>query len=94
MSYLKRPVTVEAFQYGHEDEPDWFKQKLLDGVVEREPGVILIHTPTGDTWAAKGEWIVYEPHLKDNRHPKARKDVYRLGEDVFASTFAVLDVTQ
>lgn len=94
MRYLKRPVTVEAFQYGHEDEPEWFKQKMIDGVVEMDGVLVLIHTPTCDTWAGRGEWIVYEPHPSDKRHPKARKDVYRLGEDVFASTFLAMEVTQ
>lgn len=33
MKYRKKPVTVEAFQLGIEDSPDWFKNKVDSGEI-------------------------------------------------------------
>jgi hypothetical protein len=34
--YNRKPDTIEAFQMGIDNEPDWFKQAILDGHASKE----------------------------------------------------------
>lgn len=52
MNYRSRPVIIEAFRYGHDDWPEWFKPKttLLASV--------FIETLEGTMEGRIGDWII------------------------------------
>ncbi len=59
--YRKKPVIIEAFRYGIEEPPDWFRG--VDGVWETvEYGTPIkwceIMTPEGKMRGERGDWII------------------------------------
>ena len=58
--FIKKPIVVEAFKFGYDEEPSWFESKeiLID---YDENGVVVkgcIHTLEGDMWFQEGDYVI------------------------------------
>lgn len=65
--YRKRPVVIEAFRLGHDNQPDWFCEAKslnrvitsnLDGRFRGGPDIADILTMEGTMRANFGDWII------------------------------------
>lgn len=60
MTYQRKPLRVEAFQFGHEHRPDWFVKALVQGHImldwDKQRGVL--HTLTGPKGFGEGDFVV------------------------------------
>lgn len=58
--FVKRPVIVEAFQFGYEEEPSWFRPTVIemdyDNGISRLKG--CISTLEGDMWFWEGDYVI------------------------------------
>ena len=81
--FVKRPVIVEAFQFGYEEEPNWFKPKNI--VIEYDEGKPrlkgLISTLEGDMWFWEGDYVI--KGIKGECYPCRR--------DIFEETYNEID---
>jgi hypothetical protein len=79
MKYVKKPVVVEAFQFGVDEEPEWFLDE--DGIHvlfhEDYPNCCKIITLEGVMEAWTGDIII-----KDNEDK-----IYPCKEDIFKETY-------
>lgn len=79
--YVKKAISVEAFQYKVDDEPDWFNPIYVK--LETNPETsekefhAAIHTLEGDMWFWEGDFIVKGPF----------NDIYPCRKDIFLSTY-------
>jgi hypothetical protein len=85
MTYVKKPVEVEAFRLGKDIMPDWFREKVVDETVVLTQGVIGdwwvdndiveadIITLEGVMHANNGDWII--KGLKDEMYP-CKHDIF------------------
>ena len=73
--FVKRPVIVEAFQFGYEEEPSWFRPALVemdyDSGVSRLKG--CISTLEGDMWFWEGDYVIRG--VKGELYP-CRRDIF------------------
>jgi len=59
MKFKRRQAVVEAFQFGHDPEPPWFKQAIeWDWAVMYPNSVCLRTTYRSVQTVFKGDWIV------------------------------------
>jgi hypothetical protein len=75
MKYRKK-VLIDAFQLGDKNEPDWFGEAVLTGVVlvdEDDCRTYYIHTLEGTKTCSKGYWIARG--VKGELWP-IRKDIF------------------
>ena len=56
MKYRKKPVEVEAFRYGYDDEPEWFLNSGMVKDIQNE--YCTICTLEGDMRGNKGDYII------------------------------------
>ena len=54
--FIKRPVIVEAFQFGIDTVPEWFKAKYI--TVENGETIACIETLEGDMLFHNGDYVI------------------------------------
>lgn len=73
--FVKRPVIVEAFQFGHEEEPSWFRPAVVemdyDNGISRLKG--CVSTLEGDMWFWEGDYVIRG--VKGELYP-CRRDIF------------------
>lgn len=73
--FVKRPVIVEAFQFGYDEEPGWFRPTVVemdyDNGISRLKG--CISTLEGDMWFWEGDYIIRG--VKGELYP-CRRDIF------------------
>jgi hypothetical protein len=79
--YRKKPVVIDAFCFGSEDEPDWFKYALMANKITNHPDRLLVHTLEGTMNAVVGDWII--------RGTKG--ELYPCKPDIFAEIYEALE---
>jgi hypothetical protein len=74
-TFIKRPVIVEAFQFGYEEEPSWFRPAVIemdyDNRISRLKG--CISTLGGDIWFWEGDYVIRG--VKGELYP-CRRDIF------------------
>ena len=56
MKYRKKPVEVEAFRFGYDDEPGWFLNSGMVKDIQNE--YCIICTLEGDMRGNRGDYII------------------------------------
>ena len=81
--FVKRPVIVEAFQFGYEEEPSWFRPTVIemdyDNGVSRLKG--CISTLEGDMWFWEGDYVIRG----------VKGECYPCRRDIFEETYNEID---
>ena len=81
--FVKRPVIVEAFQFGHEEEPSWFRPAVVemdyDNGISRLKG--CISTLEGDMWFWEGDYVIRG----------VKGECYPCRRDIFEETYNEID---
>lgn len=78
MKYIKKPVIIEAFQYGIDDDPYWFleaknKKDVIIDIMNR----CIIKTLEGNMTAEKGDFIIQG----------VKGEIYPCKADIFQQTY-------
>ena len=85
--FVKRPVIVEAFQFGYEEEPSWFRPVVIemdyDNGVSRLKG--CISTLEGDMWFWEGDYVIRG--VKGELYP-CRRDIFEETYDEVISSIS------
>ncbi len=85
--FRKKPVIIEAFQYGVEDFPPWFKKAEQRGRVQcfwlygEEQRWCEIETPEGTMRGESGDWIIRGIH----------GEIYPYKPDIFEATYELVE---
>lgn len=100
--YRKKPVVIEAFQFGVEDAPKWFTDAILkDVVLKHEPddkASAEIKTLEGWHHATVGDYIIRG--VKGELYP-CKPDIFHMtyepaeeyaGDDLTLALLALLDI--
>lgn len=74
--FVKRPVAVEAFQFGYDEEPKWFNPEYIvteydDAGKPRLKG--CISTLEGNMWFWEGDYVI--KGIKGECYP-CRRDIF------------------
>jgi hypothetical protein len=75
--FVKRPIIVEAFQFGYEEEPSWFAAKHI--VITDNPKTKkrelkgCIETLEGEAWFWEGDYVIRG--VKGELYP-CRRDIF------------------
>lgn len=79
MKYRKKPVVVEAFHYGLDDDPEWFSEKISSNIHlhERPPFGCNIITLEGLLTAYPGDMII----------KGIQGEIYPCKKDIFDATY-------
>ena len=81
--FVKGPVIIEAFQFGYDEEPSWFRPAVVemdyDSGVSRLKG--CISTLEGDMWCWEGDYVIRG--VKGGCYPCRR--------DIFEETYSEID---
>lgn len=83
--FIKRPVTVEAFQFGYDEEPNWFAAKHI--LITDNPNTgrrelrCCIETLEGEAWLWEGDYVI--KGIKD--------ELYPCRQDIFEETYIEID---
>lgn len=85
MKFRKKPVVIEAHQWGSASEaPQWFKAAIVDGTLLPDEGnTLTVRTlEDGNDWRAKhvaspGDWIIQGVH----------GELYPCKPDIFEKTY-------
>lgn len=81
--FVKRPVIVEAFQFGYEEEPSWFRPTVVemdyDNGISRLKG--CISTLEGDMWFWEGDYVIRG----------VKGECYPCRRDIFEETYSEID---
>jgi hypothetical protein len=75
--YRKKPVVIEAFQYGKDPRPDWFTQGVTIKEVFTFPDHCLITTLEGNMRGDVGDYII----------KGVQNEIYPCKPDVFEMTY-------
>ena len=83
--YKKKPVVIEAFQFGIDFIPEWFMDKVSDNTVTlvnmgklyQQEGYCIIKTLEGDHIGRIGEYII----------KGVKGELYPCKEDIFKMTY-------
>lgn len=94
MNYRKRPIVIEAFQYGFDVEPDWFKEARSKGLIKyipsrnlkksdenKFPSDVLIRTLEGEMRADYYDFII----------KGVKGELYPCKPDIFEATYEIAD---
>lgn len=85
--FIKRPVIVEAFQFGYEEEPSWFRPSVVemdyDNGISRLKG--CISTLEGDMWFWEGDYVIRG--VKGELYP-CRRDIFEETYDEVISSIS------
>lgn len=74
--YRKKPVVIEAFKWGTDLAPEWFKA-LEDVKLNTASGSVFIATLEGTMEARMGDWIIQG----------VKGEVYPCKPDIFEATY-------
>ncbi|WP_337958411.1 hypothetical protein [Leuconostoc mesenteroides] len=81
MKYQKRPVQVEAFQWGVDIKPKWAAEAFVEGtLIEVDTGIDLelhIETLEGEMTAEQGDFVIQGVH----------GEIYSCKPDIFEETY-------
>lgn len=81
MKYRKKPVEIEAFRWGYDNEPEWFKengwQYVIVEVDEENLGHVFIDTLEGTMRAECGDYIIRG----------VKGELYPCKPDIFKETY-------
>ena len=81
--FVKRPVIVEAFQFGYEEEPSWFRPTVVemdyDNGISRLKG--CISTLEGDMWFWEGDYVIRG----------VKGELYPCRRDIFEETYCQIE---
>lgn len=88
MKYRKKPVVIDAFQFGVDPRPDWFCDKVTaneiithyDPIHPQETGAI-IKTLEGNMSAGYGDYII----------KGVKGEIYPCKPDIFAATYEAVE---
>lgn len=77
--FVKRPIIVEAFQFGVDTVPNWFKAKYI--TIENGKATACIETLEGDMLFHNGDYVI--KGVEGELYP-CRKDIFeKTYEEVF-----------
>lgn len=83
--FVKRPIIVEAFQFGYEKEPNWFAAKhivITDNPITGERELKgCIGTLEGDMWFWEGDYVIRG----------VKGELYPCRRDIFEETYSEID---
>ena len=57
-TYRRRTADVPAFRYGHETEPEWFRDAASQGWLEEDHGKLKLKNGENMQFAWTGDWIL------------------------------------
>ena len=77
MLYRKKPVEVEAFQFGVDCLPSWLHDGVQRGYVSIKNGCVYIKTLEGTMVANKGDFII----------KGIKGEIYPCKPDIFKQTY-------
>lgn len=81
--FVKRPVIVEAFKFGYDEEPSWFRPTVIemgyDNGISRLRG--CISTLEGDMWFWEGDYAIRG----------VKGECYPCRRDIFEETYNEID---
>jgi len=77
MKYRKKPVIIEAFQWGHDGVPDWWVKVSQDFKLLINSGSVIIPTLEGDHEAKVGDYIIQG----------VKGEIYPCKPDIFELTY-------
>lgn len=87
MKYQKKPVTVEAFQWGEDVKPKWAAEAFVEGTLtEVDTGIDLelyIETLEGEMVAELGDFVIQGVH----------GELYSCKPDIFEETYVKVNDT-
>lgn len=82
MKYVKKPVVVEAFQFGIDESPEWFMDAYgIKVVFDREPNSCAILTLEGIMEAREGDMII----------KGIQGEIYPCKRDIFDATYDIYE---
>lgn len=83
--FVKRPVIIEAFQFGYDEEPSWFRPTVIemdyDNGISRLKG--CISTLEGDMWFWEGDYVIRG--IKGELYPCRRNIFEETYDEVISS---------
>jgi hypothetical protein len=77
LKYIKKPVEVEAFQFGIDEFPNWFIYKINKNNVIIKDDCAYIKTLEGTMKAYKGDFII----------KGVKGEIYPCKPDIFEQTY-------
>jgi hypothetical protein len=77
MKFRKKPVVIEAFQYGQASRYDWFWDKVTINEIITQSDHCLIHTLEGTMRGEVGDWII----------KGVKGEIYPCKPDIFEATY-------
>lgn len=75
--YVKKPIPIEAFQFGIDVEPEWFKPLCIIDAGEPPRKKGCIETLEGAMWFWEGDYVI----------KGIREEIYPCREDIFKETY-------
>jgi hypothetical protein len=76
MKYVKKPIVIEAFQFGVDEYPEWFKPGCIIGT-PHDDDYICSFVSLGEAYIARK----YEMIIKDGA------DIYPQKKDIFDASY-------
>lgn len=76
MRYRKKPVEIDAFEYGFGERPEWFTEAIMNGDVYEQGGegfYCTIKTLEGEMRGNKGDYII--KGIKGEIYP-CKRDIF------------------
>ena len=77
MSYVKKPVVIEAYHLKREEEPKWYKEAKKNRIVIEADGGVYIKTLEGTHFGNDGCYVIQGVH----------GELYPCVEDIFEETY-------
>lgn len=90
MKYIKKPLIVEAFRYGHDPYPAWYIEALYNKKVIHKENIIgcsdfvIIKTLEGEMRAYAGDFII----------KGIKGEIYPCKEDIFNKTYEISNINK
>ncbi len=87
--YRKKPIVIEAFQYGIDSKPDWFMDKVLSNdIILRNEKARTIHSWPKLTYCEiKTLEGIMRGNYKDYIIKGIRGEIYPCKADIFEATY-------
>lgn len=88
-TFIKKPIIIEAFQFGYEEEPNWFTAKYI--VITDNPRTGkrelkgCIETLEGEAWFWEGDYVI--KGIKGEMYP-CRRDIFEETYDEVVSSIS------
>ncbi len=80
MKYRKKPIVIEAFRYGYDSIPDWYREKFNIYFEAPDNTDMKIETLEGTMTANKGDWIIQG----------VNGEIYPCKPDIFEKTYELV----